>query len=240
MRGLDRSVRYWRRPDAERRRQRARTSATSICSSHFPPQSFTEFFTGENSERSLQKLTLASLVLARVYEWSGRESNPRPLQCDCSALPTELPPRCDAYSSRGPSRPIKVWGWQSQQAVAGFWVMARRGDVHGRAPHQSRTFAGGQSGCRPRINAASPAACGAAADVPENGPAARRRPDRHLGDKIGLRPGTVWPARAVRCPPARAVDRADGGKLRPVGGERNAAAFGASLQPTARGPTDGT
>src|SRR5437868_13931194 len=37
---------------------------------------------------------------AGVSEWSGRESNPRPLQCDCSALPTELPPRCDAYSRR--------------------------------------------------------------------------------------------------------------------------------------------
>src|SRR5262245_1677608 len=25
--------------------------------------------------------------------WSGRESNPRPLHCERSALPTELPPR---------------------------------------------------------------------------------------------------------------------------------------------------
>src|SRR3712207_6356103 len=26
-------------------------------------------------------------------QWSGRESNPRPLHCERSALPTELPPR---------------------------------------------------------------------------------------------------------------------------------------------------
>src|SRR5688572_22908207 len=34
-------------------------------------------------------------------EWSGRESNPRPLHCERSALPTELPPR----------ESLILWGW---------------------------------------------------------------------------------------------------------------------------------
>ncbi len=29
----------------------------------------------------------------RLFQWSGRELNPRPLHCERSALPTELPPR---------------------------------------------------------------------------------------------------------------------------------------------------
>src|SRR3546814_21169696 len=37
--------------------------------------------------------------------WSRRESNPRPLECDSSALPTELRPHTDAASGLGRAPP---------------------------------------------------------------------------------------------------------------------------------------
>jgi hypothetical protein len=33
----------------------------------------------------------------REWWWSGGDSNPRPLECDSSALPAELPPHSSAY-----------------------------------------------------------------------------------------------------------------------------------------------
>ena len=40
--------------------------------------------------------------------WSCGESNPGPLQCDCSALPSELQPRPDAVTTRRTPLPFKI------------------------------------------------------------------------------------------------------------------------------------
>jgi hypothetical protein len=40
--------------------------------------------------------------------WSCGESNPGPLQCDCSALPSELQPRPDAVTTRRTPLPFEI------------------------------------------------------------------------------------------------------------------------------------
>src|SRR3546814_7079312 len=60
--------------------------------------------------------------------WSRRESNPRPLECDSSALPTELRPHTEAASGlgRAPQGPPEA----ARNMVCPPWpVKRRRGDV---------------------------------------------------------------------------------------------------------------
>ena len=68
--------------------------------------------------------TAATVDSPGVYQWSGRESNPRPLHCERSALPTELPPQrrpiLEAPASR--VQPIGDAGiaWQTGPAKIGL------------------------------------------------------------------------------------------------------------------------
>src|SRR5437870_2772820 len=86
---------------------------------------------------------------AGADQWSGRDLNSRPLQCDCSALPAELPPqpsrivgpawpaqqgllaRPDFSTTRRAIANLRI-RWQPQQSVAGLTIVPGRCDVHGR------------------------------------------------------------------------------------------------------------
>lgn len=54
----------------------------------------------------------------RLFEWSGRESNPRPLHCERSALPTELPPRF-ATGATGPDTARPRGGSHCRRRLSG-------------------------------------------------------------------------------------------------------------------------
>jgi hypothetical protein len=49
-------------------------------------------FSGHD-KRAPADLFVVCLGMRRKQNWSGGDLNPRPLECDSSALPTELPPR---------------------------------------------------------------------------------------------------------------------------------------------------
>src|SRR3954471_21796021 len=87
----------------------------------------------------LQKGVAARCYPAATCEWSGRESNPRPLQCDCSALPAELPPRVVPILETRPGR---------EQALS-------------RTPDRTRGSAPVVPACRFRTPGATVAAVGA-------------------------------------------------------------------------------
>ena len=66
---------------------------------------------------SLQLADILEMIAKGLKWWSRRESNPRPLECHSSALPTELRPHASsnwvAYNVGG----VKVVG----RAVNGLW-----------------------------------------------------------------------------------------------------------------------
>src|SRR5690606_2878243 len=66
----------------KRAKSRRRGRSTAGCSVLEEPSSATE----------ASPETTGCFLCAWRREWSGRESNPRPLHCERSALPTELPP----------------------------------------------------------------------------------------------------------------------------------------------------
>src|SRR5262245_55390141 len=83
------------------------TNRTAIAQSRFVKQRFG--FTLEQIWAGKQRLCFLSCPAGKMkkltefsmsWKWSGRDSNSRPLQCDCSALPTELPPLEVLYSRR--------------------------------------------------------------------------------------------------------------------------------------------
>ena len=81
----------------------------------------------------------------RQIEWSRGESNPRPLQCECSALPTELRPhrreseRSRAYSPTAPAGQPDSRGRAQGEPAPGTSTVAARI----RAPRWARASARG-------------------------------------------------------------------------------------------------
>ena len=64
------------------------------------------------SPTTAQKKTRRCMSIVGLCQWSGRESNPRPLHCERSALPTELPPRqvdsIERIGQQGKTPPLDI------------------------------------------------------------------------------------------------------------------------------------
>src|SRR2546425_183265 len=114
----------------------------------------------------------------RSHEWSRRESNPRPLECDSSALPTELRPHRDAPGRR---------------RMAGFCVYRlalARASPRGRFTRGAVGVAAEAPGSGGELADHRPRHLRRAAGAGDLEPALGRvgeEPEREEGERIGLR-----------------------------------------------------